>query len=73
MEFLLRIELGNEAMEGGDDIGVVLRIVADRLIGVPLSQRAMGYIHDRNGNAVGEWHATETPTQIAARMVEARR
>ena len=56
-EFTLRITLGNEAMQTSEDVGEVLRAVANRLDYV--LDRRSGEILDYNGNVVGEWEFTE--------------
>lgn len=52
--FKVTIELGNEAMESGDDVADALRSVASR---VENGQRD-GYVRDRNGNTVGSFKFT---------------
>jgi hypothetical protein len=50
-KFTLSIELGNEAMQTGEDVARALREVAKKLDGGDDS----GRIRDENGNTVGEW------------------
>lgn len=56
-EFTLRITLGNDAMQTPEDVGEVLRAVANRLDYV--MDRSNGEIRDYNGNVVGEWGFTK--------------
>ena len=56
-EFTLRIKLGNDAMQTQEDVGEVLRAVANRLDYV--MDRSNGEIRDYNGNKVGEWGFTK--------------
>lgn len=62
MKFSLEIELGNAAMQTGDDVAEALRKVAQKLAdaydGTNLPDWESGTIKDANGNAVGIW-ATE--------------
>jgi hypothetical protein len=59
MTFTLKIKLGNEAMQTGEDIAEALQRIAGKLkyIGYP-SSNDYGNIRDVNGNRVGEWKAT---------------
>jgi hypothetical protein len=50
-KFTLNIELGNEAMQTGEDVARALRAVAKKLDGGADS----GRVQDENGNTVGEW------------------
>lgn len=53
-KFELSIELGNDAMQNGNDIANALIDVQDRLrMGI-----CTAYIKDDNGNTVGEWSMT---------------
>lgn len=55
-QFILKIELGNEAMQTPQDIAQALREAAGGLDGlVPEATRASGSIRDLNGNRVGKW------------------
>lgn len=59
--FTLTIELGNDAMQTGADVGHALRAVADRLD--YFTDREAGdvtpfAIRDLNGNTVGAWQVT---------------
>jgi len=49
-EFTLRIKLGNDAMYDGEDVGDVLRDIAD-----DVRYMDNDVILDMNGNRVGEW------------------
>ena len=49
--FALKISLGNEAMQTGEDVARALRKVADKLD----RGEDRGRVVDDNGNAVGEW------------------
>ena len=58
VEFVLRSELGNEAMSNGVDIGNALKDVAKRLWGYGDEDKmkgCYGTIMDLNGNSVGKW------------------
>lgn len=50
--FTLRIELGNDAMQFGPDVAAALRKAADR---IENGLEARGYVHDANGNVVGQF------------------
>jgi len=56
-KFTLTINLGNDAVQGPDDIAQLLTKVAARLTGIG---DHIGRITDYNGNVVGEWHLQET-------------
>ncbi len=61
MKFILRIDLGNEAMREPLDVADALREVQEKLAttkGTPLRVNEGGYIRDRNGNSVGEWRVS---------------
>ena len=51
--FILRIELGNDAMKTKRDIAKALREVAAKVA----AGKTDGYIMDANGNKVGEYTA----------------
>lgn len=56
--FLLRIALGNDAMQSGEDVAGALRALADVVGGHgfgPLDTCAYGVVRDLNGNTVGAW------------------
>lgn len=58
MEFILKIKLGNEAMETPSDVAQALRETADkveRLFGRFPSCGCDGSLRDVNGNTVGEF------------------
>jgi len=60
-EFNLHIELGNEAMHTGTDIGDALKKVAGRLWNYGDEDEMIGCrgaIMDLNGNKVGAWEIT---------------
>ena len=63
MKFSLDIELGNAAMQTGDDVAEALRKVAQKLAdtydGTTLPNWEFGTIKDANGNAVGVWTTEE--------------
>jgi hypothetical protein len=62
MKFTLEIELGNEAMRTGADVGRALdNTVVPWLIDIgnlPLT-REHGRVRDINGNTVGKWEVTD--------------
>ncbi len=53
--FELKIDLGNDAMQGGPDVARALRKVADR---IEDDLEARGKILDDNGNTVGTYGPT---------------
>ena len=58
MRFTLEIELGNDAMQTGQDVAGALRKEAQRLAEFckkDLRPGAEGLIRDVNGNTVGKW------------------
>jgi hypothetical protein len=57
MRFIISIELGNDAMKDGEDIGYVLRHVASLLEGRSEAdlEGYKGKIRDANGNTVGSY------------------
>ena len=60
MKFTLKIELGNEAMETGEDVAIALRKQADYIatrysMGNIQTANAWHNIMDENGNTVGHW------------------
>ncbi|MHB8565339.1 MAG: hypothetical protein ACYDDA_15730 [Acidiferrobacteraceae bacterium] len=59
MRFTLEIELGNDAMRTGADVGRALRHSTDRDLSLrideDLDSRDSGTIRDVNGNTVGTW------------------
>jgi hypothetical protein len=59
MKFVLTIQLGNEAMQTGDDVGRALREVSGGVDHLPtFTESAIGFgkrIMDDNGNHVGSW------------------
>jgi DUF917 family protein len=59
MEFTLTIQLGNAAMQTGEDVAEALARVADSLQGGVQS----GTIRDVNGNTVGSWDLPELPPE----------
>lgn len=56
-QFILKITLGNEAMQSTSDIGEKLRDIAEEIeqYGEPECPRISGNIRDINGNTVGSW------------------
>ena len=65
MKFTLEIELGNEAMQSGQDVADALAKIGMPYSGVGLAQiqGCLGEgegadIHDLNGNTVGSWEVT---------------
>ena len=60
MKFKLEIRLGNEAMENGMDLAMVLKTLAARLHRESdISDGDKGNLRDQNGNTVGEWEITK--------------
>ncbi len=60
MKFTLEIELGNDAMQTGDDIRQILRNVAHimRISDLP-NVGDEGAFRDVNGNTVGKWEVVD--------------
>ena len=60
MKFTLEIELGNEAMQTGDDVALALRRLSVKLVDARIDVGAdRGTIRDANGNAVGKWAVSQ--------------
>lgn len=63
MKFLLQIELGNDAMQTGQDVASALDLIAEPRATLPtltmLSDGDSGNIRDSNGNTVGKWEVVE--------------
>ena len=59
MEFTLTIQMGNAAMQTGEDVADVLHNVASDL----LTGRTSGTIMDANGNTVGSWNLPALPPE----------
>lgn len=57
MEFMLRIKLGNEAMQDAWDLSEALREI--HIQPNDPFKGAEGIVYDRNGNKVGKWAITE--------------
>jgi hypothetical protein len=57
--FSLKIELGNDAMQTGYDVGTALRDCAKRLDFDGLTVGTWGPIRDVNGNEVGGFEVVE--------------
>jgi hypothetical protein len=56
MEFMLKIELGNDAMQSAEDVAEGLRTVADYLESTGgWDHNDAGHVRDANGNTVGGW------------------
>lgn len=64
MQFTLTIELGNDAMQTRADIESALRKLGQdcRYMSDPPEDGDEGRIMDDNGNSVGKWEVTETPS-----------
>jgi len=60
--FTLRIDLGNAAMQTGDDVAEALEYVATRLR-VDGQAGQVGLIRDLNGNTVGNYHLPNPPQE----------
>lgn len=54
-QFILKIKLGNEAMQTGYNVSRSLNQVADRLNRYDQLSECKGSIMDINGNTVGSW------------------
>lgn len=55
LNFTLRIDLGNDAMQTPTDVANALRVLADRLDGGVWGDGTSESIRDENGNTVGDW------------------
>ena len=56
MTFILKIELGNDAMQFDCDVAAaLLKVAANLSVGNLLEEGNHGHIHDTNGNRVGSW------------------
>jgi hypothetical protein len=70
MEFVLRIELGNDAMRSASDVARKLKEVGEDIKDGAHAFRGdldklEGFIRDTNGNTVGEWSfREETPVVV---------
>lgn len=79
MEFLLRIELGNDAMQTAADLAAAIIDTGRRLQSahVDLGENPekwdaydrRHYIRDANGNTVGEWAITPAPALEMERIL----
>ena len=60
--FTLTIELGNDAMQTGTDVGAALRALAWRMdsVGDTSPEGRSGLVRDDNGNKVGAWAVSES-------------
>jgi hypothetical protein len=61
-EFVMEIELGNEAMRSPSDVAGALRSVAEKFDGHDDFATLAGPIRDVNGNTVGRWYLTASQT-----------
>ncbi len=64
MQFTLTITLGNDAMQTLDDVITALRKSRKSLADgdAPLEKHDRDVIWDDNGNTIGEWEVTDTPS-----------
>jgi hypothetical protein len=58
--FVLKIQLGNDAMQSGFEVAAALRATANKIEKSPhghteMTTRDYGYVIDVNGNNVGSW------------------
>jgi hypothetical protein len=56
-QFILKINLGNDAMANADDIGEALKHYGSKIRST--GRFDIGKIVDQNGNAVGEYYTEE--------------
>jgi hypothetical protein len=54
-QFILKITLGNEVMQTGYDIAMVLKALSKRIDSVDDIKGEYGKLMDLNGNTVGSW------------------
>lgn len=61
MRFTLEIELGNDAMQSGENVAECINRVADKLwpINGTLIGGECGFARDLNGNTVGSWEVAK--------------
>ncbi len=59
MRFILKIELGNDAMQTGDDIAWAIQGVARQIVNDGTDRVTGHKIMDVNGNSVGCWDLAE--------------
>lgn len=65
MKFTLEINLGNEAMQTGNDVAEALQGIVDRLVDTyDLSADMRGKLRDSNGNTVGHWEINEPEVYV---------
>ena len=56
MKIIIEIELGNDAMQSGNDVAVaVMETCTLSRIYTPLYDKDRGAVFDENGNRVGTW------------------
>jgi len=75
VRFTVEIDLGNDAMRTGSDVASAVDAIArqmrergDDVLGVAPRGIRYGFIHDANGNKVGEWRVgPKEPTPTAVR------
>ena len=58
MKVTLKIELGNDGMQTGDDVRWALEETLARMTRDAISKGMAGKIIDYNGNTVGSWEVT---------------
>lgn len=63
-KFALNIQLGNDTMRTAEDIAIALRKAADALDSGEFAGH--GYVHDLNGNNVGEYTSDFLPAELEA-------
>lgn len=56
-QFVLKINLGNDAMQNADDIGEMLKHYGSKIRAT--GKYDMGTMHDQNGNTVGQYYTEE--------------
>lgn len=57
--FILRVELGNDAMRTREQLSRAIRDVATR---ITIAEHTEGRIRDENGNTVGDWALERSKT-----------
>jgi hypothetical protein len=55
LALLVRIDLGNDAMQNGTDLANALREIAEKIDGAEATRIDQGNIRDANGNTVGHY------------------
>ena len=55
MKFVLTVQLGNERMKTGEDVGRLLKDISEVIEHFEFTQGVSSSVSDDNGNKVGKW------------------